>query len=302
MKKTIHNNILSRLVVLLMTLVAVEFSACAQPLAVDRSVDSLRVVGAEWRVDSLDGFVLKRYHFDEGQLFSAAQNLCLIEIPAGSPRRLRFVADSVARPVSELASEVGALAAVNGSYFDMRSGAPICYLRIGGRQLGENIPNVGDSVRRKYYQHATLTLRQGLPLIVTPDTNRFWEDSLDCRNVMTAGPMLLKSGALVPQRDDRTFVTHRHNRTAIGLRPDGTVVILAVDGRFRHRSEGFTLNELQLVMKWLGCVDAINLDGGGSTTMFVAGQDSNGVVNYPSDNNRYDHQGERPVANAVIII
>ncbi|MCR5821837.1 MAG: phosphodiester glycosidase family protein, partial [Bacteroidales bacterium] len=61
-----------------------------------------------------------------------------------------------------------------------------------------------------------------------------------------------------------------------------------------------TLPELELVMKWLGCREAINLDGGGSTTMYV--REAGGVVNYPSDNRRYDHEGQRPVANAIIIL
>ena len=116
---------------------------------------------------------------------------------------------------------------------------------------------------------------------------------------MTAGPMLLREGRYVPQRDDRTFVTKRHNRTALGLRPDGTVLLVVADGRFRHTAEGFSLTELQMVMRWLGCCDAINLDGGGSTTMYVK---SRGVVNHPSDNNTHDHDGQRPVSNAILIL
>ena len=52
-------------------------------------------------------------------------------------------------------------------------------------------------------------------------------------------------------------------------------------------------------MRWLGCTEAINLDGGGSSTMYI--KDS-GVVNYPSDNNRHDHDGQRPVSNAIILL
>ena len=276
------------------------FSACAQkPQVVDYSVDSVRFVEAEWSVDSLDGYVLKRYHFDNGQLFCSAQNICLIEIPRGSERRLGFAYDTIPAEVSTFAERAGAMAAVNGSYFDINLGNPICFLRVDGVNIGENIPNLGDSVNRKYYQHAALALRDGRPRIVQPDSNRFWEDSLDYADIMTAGPMLIRHGELVPQRDDRTFVTHRHNRTALGLRPDGTVLIVSADGRFKKQAEGLTLPELELVMKWLGCREAINLDGGGSTTMYV--REAGGVVNYPSDNRRYDHEGQRPVANAIVV-
>lgn len=269
-------------------------AACSQ---VDYSNDSIRVSNAEWRVDSLDGFILKRYHFGEGELFCSAQHLFVLEIPSTSPRRLAFVCDSILTPVSALAERNGALAAVNGSFFDMDKGNPICYLRIDGQLLGENTPMKDDSVHRKYYQYATLTL--GPTRLWEPDSNRCWEDILSDGNIMTAGPMLLRNGEYVPQRDDRTFVTNRHNRTALGLRPDGTTILLVADGRFKHKAEGLSLPELERVMRWLGCTEAINLDGGGSSTMYI--KDS-GVVNYPSDNNRHDHEGQRPVSNAILLL
>jgi exopolysaccharide biosynthesis protein len=269
---------------------------------IDYSVDSLRVANAEWSIDTLEGFYLKRYHFGEGTLFCSAQHLCVIEIPARSHRRLAFAYDTTLTEVSLLAARQHAYAAINGSFFDMKQGNPICYLKIDGTAVGENTPGTTDSVRRKYYQHATLLLTDGRPRLVVPDSNRLWEDHLADSNVMTAGPMLLRDGKEVPQRDDRTFVTHRHNRTALGLRPDGTTLLVVADGRFKHQAEGFTLPELQRVMRWLGCTEAINLDGGGSTTMYIHDKPDNGVVNYPSDNRRHDHEGQRPVSNAILVL
>lgn len=277
-------------------------TSCAGRSQVDYSVDSLRLVNAEWRVDSLDGFTLKRYQFADGTLFCSAQHLCVLEIPPTSSRRLAFVSDTTLTEVSTLAERAQALAAINGSFFDMDLGNPICHLRIDGHDVGENTPAATDSVNRKYYQHATLLLSGGRPALVVPDSNRLWERQLPDSNIMTAGPMLIRGGALVPQRDDRTFVTKRHNRTALGLKADGTTLLLVADGRFRHRAEGLSLTELERVMLWLGCTEAINLDGGGSTTMYVRGKDDNGIVNYPSDNNQHDHQGQRPVSNAIVIL
>ena len=270
-------------------------TACSQ--MVDYSNDSLRVANAEWRIDSLEGFTLKRYHFGEGELFCSAQHLFVIEVPAHSPRRLAFAYDSVLTPVDTLARRREAFAAINGSFFDMDKGNPICYLRIDGQLLGENTPQKNDSVNRKYYQYATLTL--GPTRLWVPDSNRTWENILSNGDIMTAGPMLLRKGRYVPQRDDRTFVTKRHNRTALGLRPDGTTVLLVADGRFKDKAEGLTLPELERVMRWLGCTEAINLDGGGSSTMYIKDK---GVVNYPSDNNRHDHEGHRPVSNAILLL
>ena len=270
-------------------------TACSQ--VVDYSNDSLRVANAEWRIDSLEGFTLKRYHFGEGELFCSAQHLFVIEVPAHSPRRLAFAYDSVLTPVDTLARRREAFAAINGSFFDMDKGNPVCYLRIDGQLLGENTPQKNDSVNRKYYQYATLTL--GPTRLWVPDSNRMWENILSNGDIMTAGPMLLRKGRYVPQREDRTFVTKRHNRTALGLRPDGTTVLLVADGRFKDKAEGLTLPELERVMRWLGCTEAINLDGGGSSTMYIKDK---GVVNYPSDNNRHDHEGQRPVSNAILLL
>ena len=288
----------SRLACLLLFLLPFGASACAQDNLYN-PVDSLRVTDAEWSVDSLDGFVVKNYHFGEGTLFCSAQHLFVIEIPKQSPRHLAFVRDTALTEVSTLAERCGAMAAINGSYFDMNQGNPICYLRINGQECGENTPQKNDSLNRKYYQHATLSLRKGRPRLTVPDSNRCWETSMKDSNIMTAGPMLLRRGNLVPQRDDRSFVTHRHNRTALGIRPDGTTLLVVADGRFKNHAEGLSLPELELVMRWLGCREAINLDGGGSSTMYVKGH---GIVNYPSDNNRHDHEGERPVSNAIVIL
>lgn len=286
---------------LLLTFVMVVATAGCQA-QVDYSIDSLRVTNAEWRVDSLDGFVLKRYHFGEGALFCSAQYLCVIEIPKDSPRRLAFVCDTVRTTVSELAERSGAVAAVNGSFFDMQNGNPVCFLRIDGVTVGENTPGREDSINRKYYQYAALTLSDGRPRFVVPDSSRLWENQLPDSNVMTTGPRLLAGGKMVAQRDDRSFVTARHNRTAIGTRKDGTTLLVVADGRFQHQAEGLSLPELERVMLWLGCTEAVNLDGGGSSTMYVHGKPHDGVVNYPSDNRRHDHEGQRPVSNAILIL
>ena len=288
-----------RRILTLIVAVALWLPATAQ---INYSIDSMRVANAEWSVDTLEGFYLKRYHFGEGALFCSAQHLFVIEIPARSHRRLAFVSDTVLTEVSAFAERSGAYAAINGSYFDMDAGNPVCYLRIDGKPVGENTPAKTDSVNRKYYQYATLALRGGRARLAMPDSNRLWENSLSDSNIMTAGPMLLRKGEMVPQRDDRTFVTQRHNRTALGLRPDGTTLLVVADGRFKHTAEGLTLPELELVMRWLGCTEAINLDGGGSSTMYVKGKPHGGVVNYPSDNRQHDHEGQRPVSNAILVL
>ena len=137
---------------------------------------------------------------------------------------------------------------------------------------------------------------------VLPDSSRIAERLMADSNLMTAGPMLIQRGIDVPQRLDRSFVYRRHNRTAMGLKPDGTVVMLVVDGRHRGEAEGLSLPELTRIMRWLGCRDAVNLDGGGSSTMYIRDRGSDGIVNNPSDNGRFDPSGQRRVANAILVV
>lgn len=266
------------------------------------NADSIAFCSAQWEVDEHPGFSVKRLSISDKSLFASNQYITMIVIPPDSKRRLAFaLAKDTLLPTSELAQRTDALAAVNGSFFDMKYYNPICYLRIDGEEVGINTPGKDDTINRKYYQYASIKLRNGKPKLFIPDSSRFAEQSRPDSNIMTAGPMLLWHGERSPQRDDRTFVTYRHNRTALGTKADGTVIILTADGRFRNVAEGLSLPELTSIMKWLGCVNAINLDGGGSTTMFVKGRPNGGLLTHPSDNGKFDYQGERPVSNAILI-
>jgi len=85
----------------------------------------------------------------------------------------------------------------------------------------------------------------------------------------------------------------RHPRTSIGFSRDRrTVFLLAVDGR-SEKSVGMTLVELAAFMRSIGAWQAMNFDGGGSTTMVINGA----VVNTPSD-----PTGERDVGNALLVV
>jgi hypothetical protein len=88
------------------------------------------------------------------------------------------------------------------------------------------------------------------------------------------------------------FAEELHPRTAVGLRADDTWVFVVVDGRQPALSVGMNLKEMTELLLSLDCVDALNLDGGGSSTLYLQGK----VVNSPSDAAR-----ERPVSDAIVI-
>jgi exopolysaccharide biosynthesis protein len=88
------------------------------------------------------------------------------------------------------------------------------------------------------------------------------------------------------------FINARHPRTLIGMDGRGFVWLAAVDGRQPDYSIGMTFADLQRLCDRLALTDALNLDGGGSTTMVVEGR----VVNRPSD-----PTGPRPVSDAIVV-
>ncbi len=97
--------------------------------------------------------------------------------------------------------------------------------------------------------------------------------------------------ALPPERGLNGLLFPRNPRTALGFNSRYFYVVV-VDGRQKELSAGMSLEELVAFMKRLGCTDALNLDGGGSTTFWLNGK----VVNSPSE------QHERPIANAIVIV
>jgi hypothetical protein len=97
----------------------------------------------------------------------------------------------------------------------------------------------------------------------------------------------------------------RHPRTAVALTEDGHFLMVAVDGRRKDISEGMTARELtRFLEKHFHPRQALNMDGGGSTTLCVRGQGDQvtNVVNYPTGNKKYDHAGERRLFSHFCIV
>ncbi|MFC1493387.1 phosphodiester glycosidase family protein [candidate division KSB1 bacterium] len=116
----------------------------------------------------------------------------------------------------------------------------------------------------------------------------------DIRYAIGGTPRLIRNGIISIEYEQEnvrlSFVEDRHPRTAIGYNDD-FIFLVTVDGRRPEHSIGMTLNELAEFMLDLGCHEAMNLDGGGSTTMWVKGE----ILNRPSDG------FVRPVANAIVV-
>ncbi len=94
------------------------------------------------------------------------------------------------------------------------------------------------------------------------------------------------------------FNDKRYSRTGVGITATNYLLLVTVDGN-AEESAGFTNDEFGKFFQAMKCVSALNLDGGGSTTMWISGEQDNGVVSHPTGNKKYDHLGERKVANVI---
>lgn len=142
-------------------------------------------------------------------------------------------------------------------------------------------------------------LRNGTPVTLTTSyqpvegPSDVWQQA---RDIVGGAGLLLRDGRAI---DDWTieqfakgFAETRHPRTMIGTASDGTIWLVTVDGRQPQLSVGMTLGELRALASRLELVNALNLDGGGSTTMWVRGE----VQNSPSD-----ATGPRKVSDALLV-
>lgn len=203
--------------------------------------------------------------------------------------RMRTESLAATRQAVELA-----LVRVRGSGSDAWYRAPRGGLTSGG---GAPIPENGAvlSGTGRAAEFVRRAARSGLVHV----TARLGEHAYPPRTVVGGWPRLIEDGRNVAALADSVegtfprFSAERHPRSAIGISRDSTALMLVVvDGR-RPWSVGMSLVELADQLLSLGAFQAMNLDGGGSSTLWVHGT----IVNYPSD-----AAGERPIGNAVIVV
>lgn len=228
-------------------------------------------------------------------LFNSSQFINILAIPKSSldSYRIKFVcSDPVLRKTSWFGETENALASVNGSFFDVDSGGSVTYVEINDSVISTTrFPELKWAKPDSLINGAVVETRDYKIIIQPVRSDSFYEDSKQEAAVMVAGPLLLLGSKKIklPQME---FATKRHPRTCLCTNKD-SVLFIVIDGR-KKDADGMSLSEAQEYLQKIGCVDAINLDGGGSSTMWIKDK---GVVNFPSDST-----GERPVSNALLIV
>ena len=177
-----------------------------------------------------------------------------------------------------------AVVGVNADFYNMTTGAP------GGALVMDGVEYHGGTSENFF-----AILKDGTAMIGSSSDYAAYKDQI--QEAVGGSVYLVKDGkSVVTSAAD--YYNSRHSRTCVGITAEGKVVLMVLDGRQEPFSAGGSAEELAQIMLDAGCVTAINLDGGGSTT-FVAKQEGSNtltVVNRPSDGY------ERSVSSSLMVV
>lgn len=217
-------------------------------------------------------------------------HLVVAYIKGGKWKLLPVLLEKTA-PTSRVAAEHNASAAVNGGFFNLNNGLSASYVALDGQIVADPHENKALTSNVKLqdflpqiYNRSELRILQknndSKVEIQIANHNDKLPDGMKLQSSLQAGPRLLPSitdeeEAFVRKQADGTIVDSigcrkPAARTAFGITPDGYALLLTVSGKGQDKeSSGITLEQLADLMRRLGCRQAINLDGGSSTSMYV---------------------------------
>jgi exopolysaccharide biosynthesis protein len=192
---------------------------------------------------------------------------------------------------SQIAKDKSAVAAINGGGFTDSSSGDSKWTGTGGKPVGVLMTDgkieyndVNDASTKEDVMAMT---KSGILLVGPHSLNEMKEQGVT--EAISFGPALVVNGRGTIKSGDGGWGIAP--RTAIGQRKDGSILFLVIDGR-QTSSVGATLKDVQNIMVQYGAINATNLDGGSSSTMYYEGE----VINNPCD-----PLGERSVPSIVYV-
>lgn len=261
--------------------------------------DSLSVVSTDWNEKRIaPGIKLKQFCFNNS-LFNSNQNVSILEVKQRGRRYFDLGYEpKVLRKTSDFGKTAKAVAALNGTFFDIKNGGSVDFIESDDQVVNDN--KLAKNETRGIHQQSAILFKNGKLSLSKWSGQPEWEQTLDAEDIMVTGPLLILDSKIEKLDTANAFNKTRHPRTAVAITKNNRVLLITVDGR-QENSAGMSLFELTKFINWLGATQAINLDGGGSTTLWVNNSTGGTVVNYPSDNKKWDHEGERQVANVILL-
>ncbi len=176
------------------------------------------------------------------------------------------------------------IVSVNGDFFNTNTGQPT------GALVMEGV-----TYQTARSSNFFAVLKDGTPVIGT--ASQWSSYANDVQEAVGASIILVKDGKIAVS-STADYYTSRASRTCVGITEDGEVVLMVLDGRQEPFSAGGSSIEIAQIMLEAGCVQAVNLDGGGSTTYAAKpeGEDKLRVVNSPSDGY------QRSVSSSLMVV
>ena len=286
-------------------------------------LDSIAFVNANWQITDLGKGAQAMYA--QIPMFYSTQSVCVVKYPMKKFKTeiLHRPAETAGKP-SEIGKEIGAVFALNAAFFHVKELIPSVYFRKDNEYLGYTHPT------ELYRVNGIMGFKdkKGRKSVIdyATDTTKYESQTKGWHSAMASGPMLVLDGEiLVPlvmgdkadganvaavaeeQKKGSKIRTHyssaqfydrRHPRAAFGTDDEGYAYLVVIDGRFKGKADGASIYETAYICHMLGMTEAINLDGGGSTTLWT---EQTGVINHPYDNKKFDHVGERTVPNLIVV-
>lgn len=238
------------------------------------------------------------YRLNADSLVQEKQNILVAECNKEALKQHEIsiaFSDSALLKTSSFGEDSKALVAINGGFFDVEKGGSVAYLESDGKIIARTRNSKEKWAKTDSLLNGAVVIDMGGNLkIERAKPASFYERSKQEKAVMVAGPILLVEGKIV-QLGNSNFVKKRHPGSCLCETIDRSILFIAVDGR-SEAANGMNLDELQRFLIKLKCKEAINLDGGGSTTLWINDGTEKRILNHPSDK-----MGERPVSNIIYI-
>lgn len=271
---------------------------------------------AEWKTETLAAgsvhYSLSGYY----EPTNSNQNINVLEIDINNPDydlSVNFISrDSLSSFVKTIPN---AFVAINGTYGEAINGNRVSFIKSNG-SVKTRVTLPGDDLRFYKHEGAFYFDNESRTSGIQYGTDAIY-NAWAYPQILSGAPVLIDDFAAVgetfvnpnaaigtlPDEHPDKMQAVRHPRTAIAITQQGKILLITVDGR-RTQAAGMSAKELtQFLKSKFNPRYALNIDGGGSTTMWIKDSEASatGVVNYPTDNGKFDHYGQRELNNCIVI-
>jgi exopolysaccharide biosynthesis protein len=250
--------------------------------------DSMAFMRANWSNTELENSIVIR-QASKIKMWNTMQTVTLASYPQNALVS-NFSQPNALSNTSDQGVKNDCVLALNGSFFDA-SGKPTTFVMVDKKVLSE--ANVSDANGLIAFNDNGETWNLEIKPFSTADIPNI---KSNYTSALEAGPLLVYNNEIqsFPQTE---YYTKKEARSIIGTNTSGNIVMAVIDGNIPNYADGVTIPEAATIAKLMGMVNAVSLTGGNSSTLWHT---TMGILNYPSGNGTFDHEGESAVSNIVL--